>query len=158
TAFDQNVTIDTSGSQTISGIPTGTHCTVSEVADPLYTSTRVPADGAVSVGPDGATVSFTNARKTGDLTVSKVTNGGTGTFTTHVDSDRTAFDQDVHITNSGSRTISGIPTTTHCTVTEVPDELFTSQRSPADGVVTIATGRNVVAFTNTAKPNGITID
>src|SRR5437764_1269785 len=52
TAYDQDVQITDSGTQTIHNIPIGTHCTVSEVADPLFTSVRTPSDGSVIIGPD----------------------------------------------------------------------------------------------------------
>src|SRR5439155_22551062 len=113
-------------------IPTGTSCTVTEDANAAFTQTLVvPANGTVTIDADGETVAFTNTRNVGGLTISKTTNGGTGTFTFHVNCDGTAHDQDVHITDSGSRTISDIPTGTSCTVTEASNPLFSSVVVPA---------------------------
>jgi uncharacterized repeat protein (TIGR01451 family) len=112
----------------------------------------------VTIDDDGETVSFTNVRNTGDLVVSKQTNGGFGTFTFHVDCTDDAFDRTLTITDSGSRTVTGIPTETSCTVTEDADPYFTSSRLPSNGTVSIDADGETVAFTNTAKPNGISID
>ena len=99
--------ITDSGSRTISDIPTGTSCTVTEASNPLFSSVVVPANATVTIDADGETVAFTNTRITGSLTIVKTTDGGTGTFTFDVDCDGTAFDRAVEITNSGSQTISG---------------------------------------------------
>ncbi|HET7489677.1 MAG TPA: DUF5979 domain-containing protein [Acidimicrobiales bacterium] len=147
TAFDQQTTITGSGSATVTGLPAGTHCTVTEVADPLFTSSSVPSDGKVTIAPEGTTVAFTNVRKTGSLVIQKTTKGGSGTFTFDVDCDGTRYT--VTITGSGSKTIAGIPTGTSCTVKERADARFTSESTPTDGTVTIATGDNVVGFVNT---------
>ena len=158
TGFDQAVTITNTGTVTIVNIPTGTTCRVTERANQLFTSSRLPSDGEVTIDDDGETVSFTNVRNTGSLTVSKTTNGGFGTFTFDVNCTDDAFDQTLTITDSDSRTITGIPTETECTVSEDPDILFTSSRSPLNGTVSIDADGETVAFTNTAKPNGISID
>ncbi|HVF31717.1 MAG TPA: DUF5979 domain-containing protein [Acidimicrobiales bacterium] len=140
------------GSATIADLPTGTECTVTERSHGDYTSVVVPADGTVTIDDDGATVAFTNTRKTGDLVITKTTQGGTGTFTFVVDCSGTDFDQTVTITDSGSATIEDLPTGTSCTVTETTDPEFDSAVTPGDGTVVIAVGDNTVAFTNTAKP------
>ena len=149
--FDQTVTITDSGSHTITGIPTRTECTVTEDPAPGFTTTVVPADGHVVIDLDGETVDFTNtAIPKGDLVVTKSTIGGTGTFTFHVDCTDDEFDQTVTITDSGTHTITGIPTRTECTVTEEPATGFTTTVTPADGRVTIDLDGETVAFTNTA--------
>ncbi|MGQ0520551.1 MAG: DUF5979 domain-containing protein [Actinomycetota bacterium] len=158
TAFDQVVTITGSGSSTISGLPTGTVCIVTERSNPLFSPVVVPAGGIVTIGAGNNTVAFTNTRNTGSLVVTKSTTGGTGTFTFDVDCDGTAHDQSVTIDTSGSKTISGIPTTTACTVTERANPLFTSASVPGDGRVTIGASPVTVAFTNTARPTGVTLD
>ena len=158
TDFDQAVSITDTDSVTITDIPTGTTCTVTERANRLFTSSRLPSDGEVIIDDDGETVEFTNVRNTGSLTVSKRTDGGFGTFTFHVDCTDDGFDRTLTITDSDSRTISGIPTETTCIVTEDADILFTSTRSPADGTVSIDADGETVSFVNTAKPNGISID
>ncbi|HVM05637.1 MAG TPA: DUF5979 domain-containing protein [Acidimicrobiales bacterium] len=157
TAFDQTLTVTDNGSRTVTGIPTGTSCTVTETADPLFTSTSVPADGTVTIATGSNTVAFANARKTGDLVVTKETTGGSGTFTFDVDCTGTGHDQSVTITDSGARRISSIPTGTTCTVTERDDSLFSGLSVPADGQVVIAVGDNTVAFTNTRDTGNLVV-
>ena len=157
-AFDQSFSITDSGSKTISGIPTTTTCTVTERANPLFSSTVQPAGGNVTISVGGQTVSFTNTRITGTLTVQKTTTGGSGTFVFDVDCDGTAYDTTVTIADSGSATVAGIPTTTTCTVTERANPLFASGRTPADGTVVIDADGESVAFTNAARPSAITLD
>ena len=166
---DLTFSLANSGSRKADDIPLGSVCSVSET-DPGSSrwTTTYKVDSASSQGGLTAsniaialgnkTVAFTNTRKVGNLIVSKVTTGGTGTFTFHVDCTGTAYDQDVTVSNSGSQTITGIPTETSCTVSEVSDPLFTSTRAPLNGTVTIDANGETVAFTNTAKPNGISID
>ena len=149
-SFDQTVQITGTGSQTISGIPTGTTCTVTETADPLFTSSPTGAQPVTIVAGNNP-VSFTNTRNTGDLVINKTTSGGTGTFSFVVDCSDNAFDQTVQITNTGSQTISGIPTGTTCTVTETADPLFTSSPAGPQGV-TIGGGDNTVEFRNDLIP------
>ena len=107
-------------------------------------------------------VSFANTRNTGDLSVVKVTTGGSGTFRFDVDCDRDAYDRmgddALSITDSGTATVTGIPTGTSCTVTEWGNSLFSSVVIPDNGEVTITSGANIVSFTNTANPIGITLD
>ena len=158
TEFDQTVEITNTGSQAISGIPTGTSCTVSERDNPLYSSIVIPDDGMVEIGEDAVTVAFTNTRNTGPLTIAKTALGGTGAFTFDVNCTDDSFDQVVTIEGSGTETIMGIPTTTSCTVTERAHALFTTEVVPGDGTVGIDAGGQTVAFTNTAKPNGISLD
>ena len=155
--FDQVVTITDSGTKTISGIPTGTKCTVTERDDDRFSSTSNPADGKVTIATGDNTVTFTNTRRTGDLVITKSTSGGSGTFSFDVDCDGEQFDQSFTITDNGSKRITGIPTGTNCTVTEDADALFTSTSNPADGKATIATGDNTVAFTNTRKTGDLVI-
>ena len=157
TAYDQTLTITDNGSRTVSGIPTGTSCIVTETADPLFTSTSDPSDGTVTIATGSNTVAFANVRKTGDLVVTKETTGGSGTFTFDVDCTGTAYDQSVTITDSGTRRISGIPTGTTCTVTERDDRLFSGFSVPADGQVVIAVGDNTVAFTNTRDTGNLLV-
>jgi len=56
---------------TVSGIPTGTPCNVSETANASYTTTVAPTGGAVTIGTGTNTVTFTNARKTGTVELRK---------------------------------------------------------------------------------------
>jgi uncharacterized repeat protein (TIGR01451 family) len=159
TAFDDTVTITGSGSVTIDGIPTGTDCNVTEVADPLFTSTSDPADGDVTIDDDGETVAFTNVRKTGSLVITKTATGGNGNFTFAVDCTDNAFDQTVVITTTGgagsSSTISGIPTTTSCTVTETVPPGWAAVGGASKTVV--VDGAETLAFTNRLLPSAIQV-
>jgi hypothetical protein len=152
------VVIEDSGAETIEGIPTRTSCTVTERDNPLFGSTVIPANGTVVIDENGETVAFTNTRITGPLTITKTVVGGTGTFTFDVNCSDDSFDQAVTIDGSGSKTITGIPSTTSCTVTERDNPLFTAEASPANGTVTISAGGANVGFVNTAKPIGIRLD
>lgn len=157
-AFDQRVQITGTGTAVISGIPTGTTCDATEVADPLFTSTRVTATGSVTITTAGQQIEFTNVRKTGSLTVSKTATGGNGTFTFTVDCTDNAFDQTVTVTTTngaGSATINGIPTTTSCTVTETVPTGWTAV-GPTTRTVTI-NGAETAAFANRLLTSGIDI-
>lgn len=132
-SFDTVLHLADGGSQTISGIPTNTTCTVTELA-PLpaapagynYGTPSVSPAGAQTIG-NGTTVSVavTNplSKKLGSLQVSKVVSGAPSGFTSpnytlHVDCSDDTFDQDVTITAGNSQTISNIPDGTACSVTE----------------------------------------
>ena len=126
-----------------------------------------PVDGEITIGTGTNTVTFTNTRKTGGLTISKTTVGGAGTFVFDVDCDGTAYDRtgdnpvtlEVGAGGTESVTLSGIPTGTVCTVTERQQPgLFTKTAEvPADGTVTIDGDGETVTFTNTRKTGGLTI-
>jgi uncharacterized repeat protein (TIGR01451 family) len=138
--------------------PSGTVCTVTETAAPAgYQLDPTPRTLTIPVGTSQTVNVFVNLQF-GDLVITKTTSGGTGTFTFQVDCDGTADDQSVTIDTSGSKTISGIPTTSACTVTERANPLFTSASVPGDGKVTIGASPVTVAFTNTARPTGVTLD
>ena len=73
TAYDQVVTVavptGTSASGTTGQIPVGLTCTVTERSTPSWQQKSVvPASGAVAVG---STVTFTNSRRTGALSITK---------------------------------------------------------------------------------------
>ncbi|MGH3368714.1 MAG: DUF5979 domain-containing protein, partial [Nocardioidaceae bacterium] len=147
---------------TITGIPTGTVCTVTEDADPLFTTTIVDSDatddGVVTIDENGETVSITNTRKTGDLIVDKNTEFGAHqdhVFTFHVDCDGTAFDSTFTLTpGDPPHEITGIPTGTVCTVTEDSDPDFELVSvTPPGGTVTIVVGDTTVTFVNSFRHN-----
>jgi Domain of unknown function (DUF5979) len=151
----------------ITGIPTGTTCTVTEQEDPNFTKVVTPTDGVIVIGTGTNTVTFTNTRKLGSLTISKTTVGGAGTFTFDVDCDGTAYDRtgsdavvlQVGADATGSVVVaSGIPTGTVCTVTERDNPDFTKTAEvPDNGQVTIDTNGETVSFTNTRKTGSLTI-
>lgn len=145
------------GSIAING-PSGTPCTVTETAAPEgYQVDSTPRNLVIPVGTAQTVNVFVN-RQVGALLITKATTGGTGTFTFDLDCDGTAFDQALTIDGTGSQTVLAILTGTQCKVTERGSALFTSTSIPADATVTIGAGITVVAFTNTAKPTGITLD
>ena len=155
--FDRTVQLTDDENVTIEDIPTGTTCTVTEDADPRYTSSVSPTDGAATIEENGETIRFLNVRKVAGLTIAKTTSGGTGTFTFHVDCDGTAHDAQVQITGTGSVTIDDIPTDTDCTVTEVADPLFTSSSDPSGGRVTIDDDGETVSFTNVRNTGSLVV-
>jgi uncharacterized repeat protein (TIGR01451 family) len=155
TTYDATLTVTTSGgsgSARIDGIPTGTSCSVTEQENPLFSSVVTPEGGTVTIDTGDNTVSFTNTRLRGTLLITKSSDVD-GTFHFDVDCSDDAYDaSNIAITTSGgtgSASISGIPTGVTCTVTEDADAHWTVQVVPADGQVTIGTGDNTVAFTNT---------
>lgn len=164
------------GSQKVDGIPVGADCTVTE-AEPApgshwITSHRVDGGAVqaddlsatvVDVGLAGHTVAFTNTRLVGDLTISKTTSGGSGTFTFEVDCTGTTFDRTLAgenaltVATSGSTGVQDIPVGASCAVTEVADPLFTATRTPSDGTISIDADGETVAFTNVRKVASLTI-
>lgn len=162
TAFDTTMNVTTTsgaGNAATSPIPLGTGCTVTERATAGWTPTA-GTTRSVTVGA-GQPAAFVNARDAGTLTISKKTNGGTGTFTFDVDCGGTTFDQAVQITDNGgggSHTIAGIPPGTTCTVTERANAVFSSTSVPADGKVTLGATGQTVAFTNQRLVSAVAID
>jgi uncharacterized repeat protein (TIGR01451 family) len=158
--FDMTVAAGDTDTHLVSDqIVVGTQCTVAETANALFSTTRNPTNGVVTIDTDGETVAFTNTRLTGSLVVNKSSNAD-GTFDFDVDCDGTTYDTTLHITTSngsGSARIDGIPTGTSCTVTEQANPLFSSVVTPGDGTVTIATGDNTVSFTNTRLTGSLVI-
>ena len=152
----------TSGSASVLDLAPGTY-TVHEVPN-ASGEWGIQEDRSVTIALPSCSgsVSFANTRNTGDLSVVKVTTGGSGTFRFDVDCDRDAYDRmgddALSITDSGTATVTGIPTGTSCTVTEWGNSLFSSVVIPDNGEVTITSGANIVSFTNTANPIGITLD
>jgi uncharacterized repeat protein (TIGR01451 family) len=158
--YPQELTIGGGGGNvsTPENIPFGANCTVTEASNPGWSSTPT-----VSINPVDATAEtaeFTNTRQTGSLTITKTTAGGNGTFSFAVDCDGTAFDSNRSVTtvsNSGSVTISGIPSGINCTVSEtVP--LGWDLTTPNDVQVTIPANSTVTAnFTNTRQTADLVI-
>jgi len=73
-AFDQALQITDSGSggsSTITGIPSGTTCVVTERANAVFSSVSDPADGRVTLGATGQTVAFTNQRLSAAVAIDK---------------------------------------------------------------------------------------
>jgi hypothetical protein len=169
TALSFSLTDD--ASMLIPSLPIGSACSVSET-DPGASlwATSHSVDGGnstpglsasgVTIALGGNLVAFTNTRKTGNLVVTKTANQP-GTFVFDIDcSDGSAHDgTGVQIGSGGQHQITGIPTETTCTVTERTHPWFTQTSVvPPNGQISIGTGVNTVAFVNTAKDNGISID
>jgi uncharacterized repeat protein (TIGR01451 family) len=141
----------------IQHIPTGVVCTVTEDSNPLFSTTVTPGNGEVTIGNGTSTVTFSNTRLFGRITVTKnivgAPNGASTTFTFTVDCPDTAYDQTLTINvgsgTSGSATTGLIPTGLSCKVTEAatPDWNHTSV-VPANGTVSVP---GTVTFTNTRK-------
>ncbi|MBN2844145.1 MAG: hypothetical protein JXM68_13745, partial [Sedimentisphaerales bacterium] len=169
TAHDGTVTLTAGGTQTITGIPTGTTCTVTEPTLPTApdgwtfgTPAFNPTDGIVTISETLAEVTVTNtiSRDLGELKISKVfdplSSGFTGTFAINYDcDDGIAHDGTVTLAAGGSETISGIPTGTSCIITEptlptAPDgwNFGTPAFNPSDGIVIISETLAEVTVTN----------
>ena len=133
----------------VSGIPTGTVCTVSEAVATGFVPQ--PAQ-TVTVAAGTNTVTFTNVRTTGTLVVTKRTVGGNGTFEFKLNCHPgQEFDQVFTLSGGQEKRIDGIPTGTKCTVVEKENPAFTTVVDPVTGQVVIAPGNNVIAFTNTLR-------
>ena len=136
TAHDGSKSVSAgSTSSAITGIPTGTQCTISETpptAPTGYTfgTPTFSPSATVTIANKDQTVNVqttnTLTRDTGSLTLSKVLTGGpagyTGPFTINYDcNDGTAHDGSKSVSaGSTSSAITGIPTGTQCTVSETP--------------------------------------
>jgi uncharacterized repeat protein (TIGR01451 family) len=169
TEFDQTVevTVGESGTATstpIGDIPIGTECTVTEQPNPDF---EVDGDAAQTITIESGTntVTFTNVRKVGGLVISKTADAA-GTFQFTVDCDGTDFDVDesdpitLTLTEAGtvsSDPITGIPTGTECTVTELPNDDFNADEVSITKTITDTEASTEFAFTNTRKVGSIVI-
>jgi len=71
------ISINAPGQTTISGIPTGTECTVAEVPNELFSLVVSPAGGHVTIASTASvTVIFTNTAKSNGIELDKKVNGG----------------------------------------------------------------------------------
>ena len=144
------------GDVVITGLPTAVPCTVTEATLANYITTPSLSQPITLTQAGPNVVTFTNARRVGSLTISKVRNGG--------DDDTFTFNYACGA-STGTTTLKGgasstvltnIPTGTSCTVTEVPDARYATAVSVSQPM-TIAEGSNPVTFTNTRKVAGLTI-
>ncbi len=131
-AHDGSVTIEAGLSETISGIPTGTQCVVSETppAAPTGYTFGTPTftpNVIVTIDTKDATVEVTTnntlTRDLGSLVLAKSLTGGPANYTGPFTIDYSCVDGtsgSVTISSGASETISGIPTGTQCTVSETP--------------------------------------
>ena len=181
TAKDGTVTLAAGASQTITGIPTGDTCTVTETTPTPPTGWTfgapviTPTNGVVTIGNNTTvTVTVTNSitqnQTFGSLTISKVFNAGnsgfTGSFTINYDCTGTTNDGTVTLAADTNQTVSNIPTGASCTVTEpnLPTApsgwtfgspvITDNSGTTTDGVVTIGNNTTVNAtVTNSITQN-----
>jgi hypothetical protein len=177
TVHDGTASLTSGGTTTISGIPSGTTCTVTEPTLPSvpgYTfgdPSFDPTTGVVTIPNNqggSVTVATTNTltQNTGKLILSKTLTGGpsgyTGPFTIHYDCG-TSYTGDVTITVGTDQTVSDLLSGSVCTVTEpnLPtppagysfgDPTF----DPTTGTVTIPNdqGGSVTVTTNNSLHTG----
>jgi uncharacterized repeat protein (TIGR01451 family) len=148
-----SVTFTEAGTKSVDGIIEGSSCDVTETPVTGWTVTPSTKQN-VTVGPDGAAVSFTNTRDVGKITVTKATSGAVAGASTVFTFDVVcpslpAFNQTLTIdTASASSAMStDIPTGIVCTVTERSTTGW-QQTTPASGGVDV-TVPGTAAFTNT---------
>jgi uncharacterized repeat protein (TIGR01451 family) len=175
TTFDRTIeltTVNGSASTTVTGLPTGISCKVTENDLTGWTRTAPANSAAITASiPDSgaATFAFSNVRQTSDLVITKAISGTTawpvtGVFTFTVDCDGTAYDSTKTIDTSvaSSVSISGIPVNTKCKITENGttgwklDTTVTGNTAARD--VTIQAADNNVTFTNTRDTGDITVN
>ena len=154
------LTFHGSGSQSVAGIQTGTSCDVSEDAAPGWTSAPSGTQ-TVTVTGQNATVSFTNTRNTGSVSVTKAVEGddapaaGFVFAVTCTDGTNAVLT----FTQAGTKTVDDILSGSTCTVTETPVDGWTSL--PAEpqtvtlGLADGATG--TVSFTNTRNLGSVSV-
>ncbi|MBO0844195.1 MAG: hypothetical protein J2P22_02110 [Nocardioides sp.] len=165
-ALEQDVLLSVPGSpdDTVSGIPTGVECTVTEAnPGPEWVASGVPR--TVTVGDAPVQVTVTNTRVTGAVTVIKNLDGdvaGASTdFTVHLSCPDANVDEDLPAltdANGHRVTRAGIPTGVACQVTEdnVPDGWAPETIDP--GSVVVRSGDPVeVTVTNRRLTGGIAI-
>jgi hypothetical protein len=157
-------TITGSNSSTITGIPAGSTCTVTET-DPGTTynpPTYSPSDTVLVSGDSTVTVTVTNTLKPGAVTITKVAPAEeqNTVFNFSLDCTNPTQHYDLQVTGSNSITQNNIPAGSSCQVTEtgLPDVNNAPSIDPS-GVFTVGATQTVtVTVTNTLKPLGILIE
>jgi hypothetical protein len=172
TAYDQTLTVPPGppGVET-DPIPSGTSCRMTEPSPPDHYElvSIVPTEVVVQVD-ESVSVTVTNERLSGSLTVTKVIEGTVGTATTTfpvaVDcTPGTAYDQTAEVTvtppdTTASVTFDDIPSGLICTVTEasVPEGWALDSVTPDGGQVTIPDGGTAeVTFTNVRQTGSLVV-
>lgn len=131
-SFDQTVSLQDGGSKTITGIPVGTVCTVTEPTLPVppagysYAAPTFTPANAVTISafaPSTVTVTNTLSAKMGSLSVTKQVLNKPAGFTSpdyniSVDCSDNAFDQALLLKDGETKTVANIPENTTCTVSE----------------------------------------
>jgi uncharacterized protein DUF5979 len=148
------------GDSTVTDIPAGSSCTVTETNAPSVDNVVINPSGAFTVA-SGQTVdvTVTNSLKPGSLTVTKVApESAVYSFSVSCTNDASSpytFD----ITGSASHTINNIPAGSQCTVTETdPGSAYNAPGySPSATVTILANDTVTVTVTNTLKSGGLTV-
>lgn len=141
------------GSQSIDGLVVGSSCTVTETQSDGWTTTPSLSQ-QVTLGASDNSVSFTNTRDTGVITVTKTLEGAAAGASTVFTFDvlcpgHDAFDQKLILDAALNSSVSStaIPTGFACTVNEESTSGW-QQTTPATGGVDV-TVPGTAAFTNT---------
>lgn len=151
--YTATTSVTGSGTATLAGIPVGFGCSVTESGADLALFTSTP--GVTQSVAAGGSVTFTNTRKTTDLTISKVQQGGDAqdwhfTVTCGPNAAGDTFTGSATVTGSGSATLTGIPTGLSCSVKEAEANV-----SPFDTTVSVTGGvvaaGGALTFTNTKR-------
>jgi Domain of unknown function (DUF5979) len=157
--FTQNgITITGTGTASVSGIPTGLTCTVTEANANTGGFVTTPSSGVIAnVAADG-TASFTNVGK-GSLKITKVQNGGptTQSFTISYDCGG-GVSGTVTLKGGEFATVGGLTAGSSCTVTEAAPAGYTSSISAPNPVVIEVGGTAVITVTNTRDTTSLTIN
>ena len=156
--------------QTVSALPTGTTCTASETLQPLtYASSVVPvgsinattiASGSVTIDENGETITFTNTRRVGTVTITKTVDiaptGSSASFSFLLNCPGTANDETFTIViavaaTSGTATSLNVPTQTTCSVTETAADARYDLDPSTESVTFVEGSANAVSFHNIRK-------
>ena len=167
---DGTLTVADGETESVSGLPVGTTCTLSETTKPSTTGPSyvygpevfTPSNSVTIGSTSSVSVTLTNPieRLAGAIEVTKDVTGATGgyvdgsTFGFTLDCPGTAYDESFTLEAGETATFGDIPLGTTCTVTEVsiPDpvpgyEYGEPVLDPADGTVTVGSSTEAVTVT-----------
>ena len=140
-------------SHTVTGLPAGTSCVVTEDSFNGYSNLIVGSPATIAAGAQ-SDVTVTNTRKTSTYQIIKDEIGASGTkfsFTSSCEPGKT-IEITTNGTGDGTYTSGDLPTGTPCTITETANPDYTTSVNPANGQIVVADGSVVsVTFTNTKK-------
>ena len=172
TAFDSTRSVTTvggSGSITVTGLPAGLSCTVTETVPAGWTLTSGQPPAVATQAGTNVAVAFTNTRQSSDLVITKAISGqtaipvsGTFSFTANCGSAGT-FTRSITASDAanGTATVPGIPVGTTCSISEsIPagwtlDSAVTGNTNPRS--ITIGASGNVATFTNRRDVGTLTV-
>ena len=158
-----SITTGTTGStSTPQDIPTGTDCTVTEVAQPGVWTIVGSDEQDVTVNGVGEEVDFENVRDTGAITINKTATGGNGTFQFVVTCPQVSgYPTTLSLTTTNGAgsvsTLKNIPTNTTCTVAEVAQPGTWTIVSAASQTVVVDSASESVSFSNSRDMGAITV-